>query len=136
MTRFNISLLDGVKMVMHALSNSWGGEIFVPKIPSYKILDVANEFVKIVEKKVVGIRPGEKIHEEMITASDSYNTYDLGKYYVILPVVSKWNLSEFIKTFNAKNVQPGFSYNSGTNNNWETISSLKELINEHVIPNL
>ena len=136
MTRFNISLLDGVKMVMHALSNSWGGEIFVPKIPSYKILDVANAICEDCEKKVVGIRPGEKIHEEMITASDSYNTYDLGKYYVILPVVSKWNLSEFIKTFNAKNVQPGFSYNSGTNNNWETISSLKELINEHVIPNL
>ena len=136
MTRFNISLLQGVKMVMHALSKSWGGEIFVPKIPSYKILDVANAICEDCEKKVVGIRPGEKIHEEMITASDSYNTYDLGNYYVILPVVSKWNLSEFIKTFNAKNVQPGFSYNSGTNNNWETISSLKELINEHVIPNL
>ena len=135
MTRFNISLIDGVKMVMHALFNAWGGEIFVPKIPSYKILDVADAVCNRCEKKIVGIRPGEKIHEEMITASDSFNTYDINKYYVILPVVTKWNIDEFINEFSAKKVKPGFSYNSGTNDNWESVSSLKKLIKEHVQSN-
>ena len=135
MTRFNISLIDGVKMVMHALFNAWGGEIFVPKIPSYKILDVADAVCNRCEKKIVGIRPGEKIHEEMITASDSFNTYDINKYYVILPVVTKWNIDEFINEFSAKKVKPGFSYNSGTNDNWESVSSLKRLIKEHVQSN-
>ena len=135
MTRFNISLIDGVKMVMHALFNAWGGEIFVPKIPSYKILDVADAVCNRCEKKIVGIRPGEKIHEEMITASDSFNTYDINKYYVILPVVTKWNINEFINEFSAKKVKPGFSYNSGTNDNWESVSSLKRLIKEHVQSN-
>ena len=135
MTRFNISLIDGVKMVMHALFNAWGGEIFVPKIPSYKILDVADAVCNKCEKKIVGIRPGEKIHEEMITASDSFNTYDINKYYVILPVVTKWNIDEFINEFSAKKVKPGFSYNSGTNDNWESVSSLKRLIKEHVQSN-
>tara|TARA_B100000073_G_C23300938_1_gene398609 strand:- start:55 stop:534 length:480 start_codon:yes stop_codon:yes gene_type:complete len=133
MTRFNISLIDGVKMVMHALFNAWGGEIFVPKIPSYKILDVADAVCNKCEKKIVGIRPGEKIHEEMITPSDSYNTYDIDKYYVILPVVTKWSIDEFVNEFSAKKVKPGFSYNSGTNDRWESVSSLKELIKKHVV---
>ena len=135
MTRFNISLTDGVKMVMHALFNAWGGEIFVPKIPSYKILDVADAVCNRCEKKIVGIRPGEKIHEEMITASDSFNTYDIDKYYVILPVVTKWKIDKFINEFSAIKVKPGFSYNSGTNDNWESVSSLKKLIKEHVQSN-
>ena len=133
MTRFNISLIDGVKMVMHALFNAWGGEIFIPKIPSYKILDVADAVCNKCEKKIVGIRPGEKIHEEMITASDSFNTYDIDKYYVILPVVTKWSIDEFINEFSAKKVKPGFSYNSGTNDRWESVSSLKKLIKKHVV---
>ena len=84
-------------MVMHALEHAWGSELFVPKIPSYKILDVAEAIGPECEKPVVGIRPGEKIHEEMITPSDSYNTYDLGTYYTILPTVTPWDLEEFKK---------------------------------------
>jgi UDP-N-acetylglucosamine 4,6-dehydratase len=132
MTRFNISLQGGVDMVMHALENAWGGEIFVPKIPSYHITDVATAICAECEQKVVGIRPGEKIHEEMITPSDSFNTYDLGKYYVILPTTHKWNLQEFVNRFNAKPVPVGFSYNSGDNTEWETVETLRELIKIHV----
>ena len=125
MTRFNISLDDGVKMVMFALDNAWGGEIFVPKIPSYKILDVANAICENCEKRIIGIRPGEKIHEEMITTSDSLNTYDLGKYYVILPNSTKWNLNNFMKEFNAKKVPIGFNYSSGSNTEWLNVNELK-----------
>lgn len=132
MTRFNISLADGVSMVLHALENAWGGEIFIPKIPSYKITDLASAIGPNCEHTVVGIRPGEKIHEEMITASDSFHTYDLGKYYVILPQVTKWSLSDFIDAFNAIKVPEGFSYDSGTNESWETIESLREQIKIHV----
>ena len=132
MTRFNISLQGGVDMVMHALEHAWGSELFVPKIPSYKILDVAEAIGPECTKPEIGIRPGEKIHEEMITPSDSYNTYDLGKYYTILPTIPPWDLEEFIKAFNARKVPKGFSYNSGTNKEWETITSLRELIRQHV----
>ncbi|MES2847633.1 MAG: UDP-N-acetylglucosamine 4,6-dehydratase (inverting) [Bacteroidota bacterium] len=134
MTRFNISLQGGVDMVMHALEHAWGGEIFVPKIPSYKIMDVAEAVGPECEKKVTGIRPGEKIHEEMITDSDSYYTYDLGKYYTILPSSHRWNLEEFLKHFNGKKVQFGFRYNSGENTEWETVEGLRKLIKEHVDP--
>nr|WP_079712827.1 UDP-N-acetylglucosamine 4,6-dehydratase (inverting) [Salegentibacter salinarum] len=134
MTRFNISLRGGVDMVMHALENAWGGEIFVPKIPSYKIMDIAEAIGPECEKPVVGIRPGEKIHEEMITDSDSYYTYDLGKYYTILPATHKWKLEDFVKKFNAKKVTPGFQYNSGENEEWETVEDLRKLIKEHVDP--
>ena len=134
MTRFNISLQGGVDMVMHALEHAWGGEIFVPKIPSYKILDVAEAIGPECEKKVIGIRPGEKIHEEMITDSDSYYTYDLGKYYTILPSSHRWNLDDFIKHFNGKKVPFGFRYNSGENTEWETVEGMRKLIKEHVDP--
>lgn len=132
MTRFNISLQGGVDMVMHALEHAWGGELFVPKIPSYKIMDVAEAIGPDCEKPVVGIRPGEKVHEEMITSSDSFYTYDLGKYYTILPATHQWSLEDFVNTFNAKKVPLGFSYNSGDNNDWETVESLRTLIKEHV----
>jgi UDP-N-acetylglucosamine 4,6-dehydratase len=132
MTRFNISLEGGVNMVMHALENSWGGEILVPKIPSYRITDVAEAIGPECEKPVLGIRPGEKIHEEMITSSDSYYTWDLGKYYAILPATHPWKLEDFIATFNAKRVELGFRYNSGDNTEWETVESLRNLIKEHV----
>lgn len=135
MTRFNISLQGGVDMVIHALEHAWGSELFVPKIPSYKILDVAEAIGPECEKSIVGIRPGEKIHEEMITPSDSYNTYDLGKYYVILPTITPWKIENFKECFNAKAVPEGFSYNSGTNEEWESIDSLRELIVKHVDEN-
>lgn len=134
MTRFNISLQGGVDMVIHALEHAWGSELFVPKIPSYKILDVAEAIGPECKKPVIGIRPGEKIHEEMITPSDSYNTYDLGKYYVILPTVTPWNLEEFINAHKARKVPEGFSYNSGDNKEWINVESLRELILEHVNP--
>jgi UDP-N-acetylglucosamine 4,6-dehydratase (inverting) len=135
MTRFNISLAGGVEMVLHAMSNAWGGELYVPKIPSYKITDIAKAISPNSELKVVGVRPGEKIHEEMITPSDSFNTYDLGKYYVILPTEPIWDLNEFKKTYKAELVKPGFSYNSGENSEWETVESLRSLIKEHLYPN-
>lgn len=135
MTRFNISLDGGVDMVMHALFNAWGGEIFVPKIPSYKITDVATAIAPECEQRVVGIRPGEKVHEEMITSSDSFYTYDLGKYYAILPTTPRWKMSDFIAQFDAKIVKPGFAYNSGDNEEWETVESLRDLIKTHVDPN-
>lgn len=132
MTRFNISLQGGVDMVMHALENAWGGELFVPKIPSYRITDVAEAIGPNCEKPIVGIRPGEKVHEEMITASDSFYTYDLGKYYTIIPATHRWSLEDFIEEFNAKKVKQGFSYNSGENEEWETVEGLRSLIKEHV----
>ena len=135
MTRFNISLQGGVDMVMHALKHAWGGEIYVPKIPSYRIMDVAEAIGPECQKPVVGIRPGEKVHEEMITPSDSFYTYDLGKYYTILPATHKWDLEDFKKTFNAKKVDAKFSYNSGENEEWETVQGLRNLIIEHVDSN-
>ena len=134
MTRFNISLQAGVDMVMFALEYALGGEVFIPKIPSYNILDVAEAIGPECAKPIVGLRPGEKIHEEMITPSDSFYTYDLGKYYTILPSKPKWDLEEFIIKFNAKKVTKNFSYNSGENTEWETIDSLRGLIKEHVDP--
>ncbi|WP_207788120.1 UDP-N-acetylglucosamine 4,6-dehydratase (inverting) [Flavobacterium lotistagni] len=134
MTRFNISLEGGVDMVLHALETAWGGELFVPKIPSYRILDVAQAIGPDCEHRISGIRPGEKIHEEMITSSDSFTTYDLGKYYVILPQVTTWNLNAYIEKFNAKLVPQGFNYTSGENTEWETVDSLRALIKEHLYP--
>lgn len=135
MTRFNISLDGGVDMVFRALKNAWGGEIFVPKIPSYKVTEVAKAIAPDVEHRIVGIRPGEKIHEEMITPSDAFNTYDLGDYYTILPTVTNWKLEEFKRHFNATLVPEGFSYNSGENTDWVDAEELTQLIKEHVDPN-
>ena len=133
MTRFNISLLDGVKMVINALNTAWGGEIFIPKIPSYKIMDLAEAICSDCKKEIVGIRPGEKIHEEMITASDSFNTYDLGDYYTILPTITNWNIKNFIKEFNARKVKEGFVYNSGKNEVFLSVNSLKKLIKQNLL---
>jgi UDP-N-acetylglucosamine 4,6-dehydratase/5-epimerase len=133
MTRFNISLQGGVEMVMHAIEHAWGGEIFIPKIPSYRITDVAAAVAPDCKQEVIGIRPGEKIHEEMITSSDSFYTYDLGKYYTILPSVPTFHVCEYIKFFAAKKVTEGFCYDSGTNTEWETVETLRQLIKEHVI---
>jgi FlaA1/EpsC-like NDP-sugar epimerase len=135
MTRFNITLDEGVNMVLYALKNAWGGELFVPKIPSYKISDVATAVGPNCEQKIVGIRPGEKLHEEMITESDSLNTLDCGKYYVIIPSHPHWDKDEYISKFNAKYVKPGFKYNSGENDEWVSPEELRTLIKENVDPN-
>ena len=134
MTRFNISLQGGVDMVLHAMESAWGGEIFVPKIPSYVITEVAKAVGPECKIEIIGIRPGEKLHEEMITESDSFTTYDLGKYYAILPQVPTFNLEEFKKNFNAKAVEPGFKYSSDNNTEWVAAKELQELIKIHVDP--
>lgn len=132
MTRFNISLLEGVDMVLWALENAMGGEIFVPKIPSYRITDVAEAIGPECEKPLVGIRPGEKLHEEMITDSDSYNTIDLGHYYAILPSAGKHSPVSYIKLKGGEPVQPGFAYNSGTNPEFLSVDEIRDLIKQHV----
>jgi UDP-N-acetylglucosamine 4,6-dehydratase len=134
MTRFNISLEDGVGMVLHALEHAWGGELFVPKIPSYRITELAEAIGPSCEHRVVGLRPGEKIHEEMITSSDSFSTYDLGKYYVILPQVPVWNRDLFIESTGARPVAPGFSYSSGANEEWLSVEQIRELVRTHLDP--
>ncbi len=135
MTRFNISLQEGVDMVLHAMETAWGGEIFVPKIPSYVITEVAKAIGPECKMDIIGIRPGEKLHEEMITESDSFTTYDLGKYYAILPQVTNWDLKQFIEHFKAKPVEKGFRYSSDQNTEWIDAETLRKLIKEHVDPN-
>ncbi|MDA8875937.1 UDP-N-acetylglucosamine 4,6-dehydratase (inverting) [bacterium] len=133
MTRFNISLQDGVAMVLHALEHSWGGELFVPKIPSYRITELAQAVGPECEHPVIGIRPGEKIHEEMITSSDSFTTYDLGKYYVILPQIPNWDLEAYLKKHSATRVPAGFNYTSGANSEFLSVEEMVTLIDEHVV---
>jgi UDP-N-acetylglucosamine 4,6-dehydratase/5-epimerase len=134
MTRFNISLEEGVQMVLWALENAQGGEIFVPKIPSYRITDVAEAIDPACEIRVVGIRPGEKLHEEMITASDSLNTVDLGPYYAILPSASDHFPEDYAEKRGGSRVEPGFAYNSGTNPHFLTVDEIRGLISRHVDP--
>jgi len=136
MTRFNISLQEGVDMVLWALKNAHGGEIFVPKIPSYRITDVAQAIGPDCDYPVTGIRPGEKIHEEMITASDSFNTIDLGQYYAILPAVGIRNLEYYSKIMGGKPVPQGFAYDSGSNPDFLSVEQIRQLIREHIDPTL
>lgn len=124
MTRFNISLNEAVKLVSWSIKSLKGGEILVPKIPSYKITDVAKAISINAKLKIVGIRPGEKIHEEMITSSDSQDTYDFGNYYAIIVP----NFLNNYKKIKLKKVKSGFSYNSGSNNKFLSVSELKKLI--------
>jgi FlaA1/EpsC-like NDP-sugar epimerase len=135
MTRFNITLQEGVDMVLWALENAQGGEIFVPKIPSYRILDVAEAVGPDCRQEVLGIRPGEKIHEEMITSSDSFYTVDLGKYYAILSPTGLLNVDAYCERFGARPVEPGYAYNSGANPDFLTVEELRTLIREHIDPN-
>jgi UDP-N-acetylglucosamine 4,6-dehydratase len=130
MTRFNITLEEGVELVMWALENAHGGEIFVPKIPSYRITDVAKAIGPHCEHPVVGIRPGEKIHEEMITQSDSYSTVDLGRYYAILPASGEYTLTHYCQCMNGNPVTPGFAYNSGSNERFLTVEELRQLMRD------
>lgn len=134
MTRFNISLSEGVDMVLWSLENALGGEMFVPKIPSYRISDVAEAIGPSCEKSIIGIRPGEKIHEEMISTSDSFTTIDLGNYYAILPSDSRVQQLYREAGINTTQVPIGFSYNSGSNPDFLTVGQLRELIQKHVDP--
>lgn len=132
MTRFNITLEEGVNLVLFALEHMWGGEIFVPKIPSYRITEVAEAIAPDCRLEVVGIRPGEKLHEEMITETDALNTVEFDKYFVMLPSMPLWDVQEFARSYNGKFCQEGFKYNSGTNDDWLTVEQLRELIRLHV----
>lgn len=134
MTRFNILLDEGVDLVFYAIKNAMGGELYVPKIPSYRISDVAKALAPEVKIEIVGIRPGEKIHEEMITETDSLNTYDIGRYYVILPTKPVWKIQDFIKKYNAHPVKEGFRYNSGENSDWLSVEDIRRLVLKHVDP--
>jgi UDP-N-acetylglucosamine 4,6-dehydratase (inverting) len=135
MTRFNITLEEGVDMVLYALEHAWGGEIFVPKIPSFKITDLATAIAPKCEQKLVGIRPGEKIHEEMITETDSLVTLEFEKYYVITPSTPQWEVEEMITKLKGKRVEMGFKYNSGTNTEWLNVDQLRESIKQNVDAN-
>ena len=131
MTRFNITLQEGVDFVLKSLDRMWGGEIFVPKIPSYNILDLAKAIAPEVPHIVIGIRPGEKLHEEMITQTDSLNTIEFENYFVILPSVELWNVEKFKVESNGQpgeKCEDGFAYNSGKNPHFLTVEDLKRLI--------
>jgi UDP-N-acetylglucosamine 4,6-dehydratase/5-epimerase len=128
MTRFNITLQEGVDMVLWSLEHAWGGEVLVPKIPSYRITDVAQAIAPHAQHPVIGVRPGEKLHEEMITASDSFNTVDMGRYYAILPSGGNYSLQEYCEWNRVKLVPTGFCYNSGTNEQFLSVDDLRELI--------
>jgi UDP-N-acetylglucosamine 4,6-dehydratase (inverting) len=135
MTRFSITLRQGVEFVMDCLDRMWGGELFVPKIPSYKILDVAAAIAPEAKIEIVGIRPGEKLHEEMITETDALATAEFDNYYVILPSLPLWNIERFVAESgngNGRMVADGFAYNSGTNDTFLTQSQIKELIGTDV----
>ena len=134
MTRFNITLEDGVKLVLYALEVMRGGEIFVPKIPSYRILDVAEAIAPQCRKEVVGIRPGEKLHEEMITQTDALCSLEFDKYFVILPSIPLWDVDNYLATFNGRYCDDGFSYNSGSNTEWLTVEQIRDLLKLHVDP--
>lgn len=132
MTRFNITLDEGVNMVLWAIDNAWGGEVLVPKIPSYRVVDVAAAIGPTCQQKVVGVRPGEKLHEEMVTSSDSFNTVDLGAYYAILPSGSRYTSEEYCVKMNAIPVATGFRYGSDTNDTFLSIEQLRSLIQKNV----
>ena len=134
MTRFNISLEEGVTLVLRALEIMWGGEIFVPKIPSYRITDVAEAIGPKCRQEIVGIRPGEKLHEEMITETDALNSVEFKDYFVILPSLQLWDVEKFMREFGGKRCAPGFLYNSGTNTEWLGVEQLRNLICTHVDP--
>jgi UDP-N-acetylglucosamine 4,6-dehydratase (inverting) len=130
MTRFNITLEDGVALVMRTLKDLWGGEIVVPRIPSYRILDVAEAVAPDAEKRAVGIRPGEKLHEQMITSADAPTTVDRGDFFAILP--SPATAAAYAQTHGAKLVPAGFSYDSEANGDFLDPAALRAMIREHV----
>lgn len=134
MTRFSITLRDGVHLVLRALSEMWGGELFVPRIPSYRIVDVATAIAPGARQRVIGIRPGEKLHEEMITPSDAENTVELKDVFVILPAMAAWPVDEFISHHSARRCAPKFHYNSGTNTDWLSVEQIRAHIRLHLDP--
>jgi UDP-N-acetylglucosamine 4,6-dehydratase (inverting) len=134
MTRFNITLRHGVEFVLQCLDKMWGGELFVPRIPSYKIIDIAKAIAPDCKYEIVGIRPGEKLHEEMITETDALNSVEFENYFVILPSTELWDVDKFRKESNSsfgKMCEFGFSYNSGTNKEFLSVKNIKKLIESY-----
>lgn len=134
MTRFNIVMEEAIDMVFWAMEHSLGGEVFVPKIPSYRITDLAEAIGPDCKKEIVGIRPGEKIHEEMIVPSDSASTVDIGKYYAILPMVRGLSVDEYLERRPGTRVDPDFYYHSGDNEHFLNVEELRGLIRSHFDP--
>ena len=132
MTRFNISLQEGVDLVLWAIKNTQGGEIFIPKIPSFRVTDLAEAIGPGCKHVIVGMRPGEKIHEEMITATDSHTAFDLGKYFSILGHSNMKKKEEYMRTFGATQVKMGFSYNSFDNEEFLSVRKLRNLIKNEI----
>ena len=128
MTRFNITLQEGVNFVLKCLEKMWGGELFVPKIPSMNIVDLAKAIAPEAKRKIIGIRPGEKIHEVMISSDDAINTLEFETYFVIQPSHPWWDNLEYIKINGGKPVGEGFTYSSGNNTQWLNIEDLKKMI--------
>lgn len=134
MTRFNITLQEGVDFVLKCLERMWGGEIFVPKIPSFRITDLAEAVCPGCRTEVVGIRPGEKLHEEMITETDALSSLEFDDHYVILPALQFMDADEYMKKNGGRLCPDGFRYNSGTNSEWLTVNQIRELIRENCDP--
>ncbi len=134
MTRFNITLQEAVDLVLYALAHMWGGELYVPKIPSYRITDLAEAIAPDCRQDVVGIRPGEKLHEEMITETDALASLEFKDHFVILPSTRLWDVSGYMETFNGRHCDQGFAYSSGTNSEWLSVEQLRRLIREHIDP--
>lgn len=126
MTRFWISLEEGIQLVIKALEEAKGGETFISKIPSFKITDLAEAMLPGCKKKEIGIRPGEKLHEIMITPEDSFNTYEYDKHFIVYPQVV-WNDRQ-VPDLSGTKVTEGFSYSSGNNTEWLTVEDIRELL--------
>ena len=137
MTRFMIDLEDAVKLVWNAFEDMYGGETYIKKIPSMKLMDIAKAIAPKANIEIIGIRPGEKLHEEMISAEDSYSTYEYRDYFKVLPVINSWN-NQDLMIKNGKKVEEGFTYSSQTNESWMTIKELQDWvrINYPIIGNL
>lgn len=132
MTRFSITLKEGVDLVLKTLDLMNGGEIFVPRIPSVRIVDLAEAIAPGARREIVGIRPGEKIHEEMITETDGPNTIEYPDYFTIMPSVPSENTQKKSKGVRGRPCPLGFKYNSGNNNDWLTVEQIRQLIEDFV----
>ena len=135
MTRFNISLEQGVDLILFAINNAKGGEIFVPKLSSYLITDLAEAIAPDCKLNFVGIRAGEKIHEDMITETDALNTLEFENYFIILPSYAKEKLEKVMKELGGKKVKQGFKYNSGANEHFLKVEEMRTLIKKYVDEN-
>jgi len=135
MTRFTITIEQSVDFVLKCIGKMWGGELFIPKIPSYKILDLVEAIAPNCKFEIVGVRPGEKLNEDMITQTDAINTVEFDDYYVILPSSILWDIDKFMKGSNStpgKKCDYSFSYNSGTNKRFLSVEELRQLIKDQV----